>query len=123
MHAERSTFMNKTLITTLTMVLIFTMSAPAQDPGPRKSGSAPTGSAPPGLSGGVPRGGPSGATGVPSGPTGGGGQSTPVGGPAGMPGMGASGGMTAEKDIKTMTLEELLAKGLKDNPDIHVAES
>jgi hypothetical protein len=54
----------------------------------------------------------------------------------GMPGMGGTGfggGMgfggviggkyTKEKDLKKMTLDELLAKALKDNPDVRVAEA
>jgi hypothetical protein len=43
-------------------------------------------------------------------------------------GMGFSGGMMSgpakkEKDLKKMTLDELLAKALKDNPDLRVAEA
>ncbi|GEM_PF-4877056 len=46
------------------------------------------------------------------------------GGTATGQGMGGfGGGPRTEKDIKAMTLEELLAKALKDNPDIRVAES
>src|SRR2546425_220306 len=51
----------------------------------------------------------------------------------GMPGMGFGGGGMGfaggtmggkkEKDLKAMTLDELLAKALKDNPDLRVAES
>lgn len=54
----------------------------------------------------------------------GGGPMSPGGGAPtgmGMPGMGSA--ASVEKDVKAMTLEELLAKALRDNPDIRVAET
>lgn len=87
------------------------------------------GAAQPGACIGAP-GGRAGGAATPGGPGGAGQAAGGKGGKLAGPGMppggmmgGMSGGPMKQKELKDMTLEELLAKALKDNPDIRVAET
>lgn len=98
---------------------------PAAPMGGGGAGSAGPGRPGPGATGGA---GASGAGGFGTTVSGQAGGSGAAGGPM-FPGPGGGGGMpggssmSAEKDIKAMSLEELLAKALRDNPDLRVAET
>ena len=139
--------MNRRMFAALAASLLIAIATRAQDATPAGGAGTPGGTQPPrGNAGGAP------TTQAPGkGTQGKGGTGSPFGGGTfgsglglqqpGMPGMGGTGfsgpgmggmgfgsGMMGgaakkEKDIKTMTLDELLAKAVKDNPDIRVAEA